>query len=63
MMLPPTLASDESATDGEYNDMTITTGGDVIATGVIADYDGTARRCLDWSACTETARCATTLTV
>ena len=50
-----TLASGASATDDEYNGMTITTGGDVVATGVITDYDGTAKTIVvTWSACTET---------
>ena len=35
--------------------MTITTGGDVVAVGVITDYDGTAKTIVvTWSACTET---------
>ena len=50
-----TLASGASGTDDEYNGMTITTGGDVVATGVITDYDGTAKTIVvTWSACTET---------
>ena len=38
-----TLASDASPTDDEYNGMLIATGGDVVATGVITDYDGTVK--------------------
>ena len=50
-----TLASGASPTDDEYNGMLIATGGDVVATGVITDYDGTAKTfTATWSACTET---------
>ena len=48
----------------EYNGMTITTGGDVVATGVITDYDGTAKTIVvTWSACTETGTVCDDMTV
>ena len=50
-----TLAAGADGADDAYNGMTITTGGDVVAVGVITDYDGTAKTfTATWSACAET---------
>ena len=55
MQAPLTLAASASDADDYYNGMTITTGGDVVAVGVITDYIGSDRTfTASWSECTET---------
>lgn len=49
------LDSNASAVDNEYKGMTIVTGGNVEATGIVTSYTGADQRfTASWSACTET---------
>ena len=61
MQADMTLASSASNQDDAYNGMTITVGGDVDATGLITDYDGTGKViAVTWDGATPTTTSSTT---